>query len=612
MNSERTRNSIDISGRHTGVMRQRSLWRPSSLANLVSTARRPRMLHSYHSYPSTDNISNNAEPPGCNNDKQRHNGAVVPYKESNKKGWSTIVTIVIVEAKGLPDPPSDGAQHSLYCKIRLGSETYNSKTVQSSHQPIWRERCQLHLNKDHILRVSIWDKGKQRNFMGSCVIDLGSLGKERAHDIWQVLDDGFGAIHLNVTMCAIRNTEEVSNVPSVDEVEEKFTFLDFNDWQIAGKLQVKVLGARGLYGKPNAYCTLELNNERVQTPSVKASPEPTWKKYYIFNVRDVTSTLEVNVYDYSLVSSMGLWTDHLGKVSIPLLRIRNGEMRWYALKDKNNRTTAKGNCPRVLLEMSLVFNPVKASLRLFRPVEIKYISKKPPKFHMNLVYGNLIFIRDTFNFLYGLNEGIKRSFEWENRELSTMALLGWLLFWYFMRLWTTPLLLLIPFMYFWINRDNQHERCFMRQYSKDLIETGQNNDEKVGTNSLTSKLQALPELTITITSGIEYLASIAERLYNLLSFKVPFLSYLTMIILVMASAVLYWIPFNFLMMALGVYKYTRKFLDPERILNNDLLDFISRIPDNEILKDWEELSVPEPPITKHSSLASTRTSSNNF
>lgn len=33
----------------------------------------------------------------------------------------------------------------------------------------------------------------------------------------------------------------------------------------------------------------------------------------------------------------------------------------------------------------------------------------------------------------------------------------------------------------------------------------------------------------------------------------------------------------------GIYKFGRKYLHPDRVLNNDLVDFLSRVPDNEIL-----------------------------
>lgn len=40
--------------------------------------------------------------------------------------------------------------------------------------------------------------------------------------------------------------------------------------------------------------------------------------------------------------------EFLGRVEIPLLRIRNGERRWYALKEKKMCARAKGNSPQVI------------------------------------------------------------------------------------------------------------------------------------------------------------------------------------------------------------------------------------------------------------------------
>lgn len=70
----------------------------------------------------------------------------------------------------------------------------------------------------------------------------------------------------------------------------------------------------------------------------------------------MTSTLDITIYDESIIQSMKGET--LGKISIPLLRINNNEKKWYALKDRSKKHSAKGNCPRILLEMSLEWNPV--------------------------------------------------------------------------------------------------------------------------------------------------------------------------------------------------------------------------------------------------------------
>lgn len=57
----------------------------------------------------------------------------------------------------------------------------------------------------------------------------------------------------------------------------------------------------------------------------------------------MSSVLEVTVFDEDRDHKV----EFLGRVVIPLWRIRNGEKRWYALKDKKTFTRAKGISPQV-------------------------------------------------------------------------------------------------------------------------------------------------------------------------------------------------------------------------------------------------------------------------
>ncbi|KAI5634767.1 c2 domain-containing protein [Phthorimaea operculella] len=736
-----------------------------------------------------------------------------------KRSWKSLVNVVLVDAKDLPDTPPGGS-NELYCKFKLGSETHKSKQVSKS-KSAWRERFNLHLYDDNNLEITVWHKGKQKNFMGRCTIDLSQLEKEKTHELWPELECGYGSIHLLVTLSATGRTLPVDNVPTTNEkhhnvlTEEDYSWyrLD-NSWDEVGRLSVTVHGARGLsalglsgkadaycvleldnsrvqthtvrcscepnwnktydfsraeregrcilcagarqlyspdthptgtrpttslvlfkkvdaycvleldnsrvqthpcaaaanptgtrpttslglsgkvedaycvleldnsrvqthtvhcscepnwnktydFGKvdafclmeldnsrvqthtvrcscarvqrealgfsgkvdafclmeldnsrvqthtvrcscePNwnktydlkvdAYCVLELDNSRVQTHTVRCSCEPNWNKTYDFPVNDITSTLDITVYDESIITSMKGET--LGKISIPLLRINNEEKRWYALKDRSKKGSARGNCPRILLEMAVVWNPIKASVRVLTPKETKY-TQKPPKFDIPLLYGNLKFIKEVFSAIRTGNEYYKRVFEWDNREKNTVGVVLWLTFWYFFRLWMLPLVLLLPFLYNW----SQYKSCnntAVVLYNTSMDDDSFEDDTEAHKDPKTIKtrIHGLQDFTFTIKDSIDYICSVLERIKNLTTFTMPYLSYLAMLVLVGASVVLYFIPVNYLFMALGLYKYTRKILNPDRVPNNDLLDFISRLPDNEILKQWKELKVPEP------------------
>ncbi|XP_030032484.1 multiple C2 and transmembrane domain-containing protein isoform X2 [Manduca sexta] len=518
-----------------------------------------------------------------------------------KKSWKSIVNVVLIEAKDLPNSPASGT-NGLYCKFRLGNEAHKSKQATKS-KPMWCERFNLYLYEDSRLEVTVWHKAKQKNFMGRCVIDLCQLEKEKTHDIWQELECGFGSLHMLITLSGTARELTVDNVPTTNgahhptpPTEEYSWYRLNNDWSEVGQLSVTVYGARGLSplglgGKADAYCVLELDNSRVQTHTIRGAAEPMWNKSYTFDVNDITSTLDIKVYDESIIG------ETLGKISIPLLRINNNEKKWYALKDKSKKSNAKGNCPRILLQMSVAWNPIKASLRLLSPKETKYVQKAPNKFNIPLLYSNLKFIRDIFHAVHTGNEHFKYLFEWDNQEKSALALIAWLTFWFFFRMWMTPLLVLVPFIYFWVGHRN-HSNNLISVYPSEDEASEDDLESTKDELTIKTRLYGLQDLTFTIKGGIDYIVSLLERIKNLMNFTIPYLSYLVMVAMVALSAALYLIPVNYLFMAFGLYKFMRKFLNPDRIPNNDILDFISRIPDDKTLKQWQELKVPEPNLNR--------------
>ena len=62
--------------------------------------------------------------------------------------------------------------------------------------------------------------------------------------------------------------------------------------------------------------------------------------------------------------------------------------------------------------------------------------------------------------------------------------------------------------------------------------------------------------------------------------SVPWLSVLAIIVLSIAAVILYHIPLRWLALAWGVNKFTKKLRAPNAIDNNELLDYLSRVPSN--------------------------------
>lgn len=91
--------------------------------------------------------------------------------------------------------------------------------------------------------------------------------------------------------------------------------------------------------------------------------------------------------------------EFLGRVSIPLLRIRNNEKRWYALKDKKMFTRARGNSPQILLEMNVIWNPIRAAIRALEPKEEKLVQQEM-KFKRQLFLRNVTRFKAVIVYFY--------------------------------------------------------------------------------------------------------------------------------------------------------------------------------------------------------------------
>ncbi|XP_014281344.1 multiple C2 and transmembrane domain-containing protein isoform X3 [Halyomorpha halys] len=514
--------------------------------------------------------------------------------------WSSVVTIVLIEAKNLSPLDLDSSCDP-YARFRLGNEKYKSKVAYKTLNPSWLEQFDLHLYDDqaHEIEITVWNKGKVKDeFIGRCVIDLSELEREKTHRIKQVLDDCAGHISLLLTISGTTASETISDLTTYEEnpreqknLEERYSLMrTFHNLRDVGHLTVRVYKAKGLAsadlgGKSDPFCVLELVNSRLQTQTEYKTLCPSWQKIFTFNVKDVTSVLEVTVYDEDRDHKV----EFLGKVAIPLLKIRNNEKRWYALKDKKLYSRAKGNFPQILLELSVIWNPIRACIRTLNPKEEKYMQQEI-KFKRQVFVRNVMRLKVMIMLFIDISKFIQSCFEWDSTIQSTVAFVVFVLLCYYFQPYMIPVALLMIFLKCYIVRTvagtwhNSEEDD--EPYDDEEDEDDKDKEEK---KSLKERLQAIQEVTQTVQNSIGYIASLGESITNTFNFTVPFLSYLALVLTIVGVFVLYWIPVRYLILFWGVNKFARKLIRPHCIPNNEVLDLLSRVPDSEQLISFREL-----------------------
>ncbi|XP_074239653.1 multiple C2 and transmembrane domain-containing protein 1 isoform X14 [Saimiri boliviensis] len=479
--------------------------------------------------------------------------------------WRGIVSITLIEGRDLKAMDSNGLSDP-YVKFRLGHQKYKSKIMPKTLNPQWREQFDFHLYEERggIIDITAWDKdaGKRDDFIGRCQVDLSALSREQTHKLELQLEEGEGHLVLLVTLTASA-TVSISDlsINSLEDQKEREEILKrysplriFHNLKDVGFLQVKVIRAEGLMaadvtGKSDPFCVVELNNDRLLTHTVYKNLNPEWNKVFTFNIKDIHSVLEVTVYDEDRDRS----ADFLGKVAIPLLSIQNGEQKAYVLKNKQLTGPTKGV---IYLEIDVIFNAVKASLRTLIPKEQKYIEEEN-RLSKQLLLRNFIRTKRCVMVLVNAAYYVNSCFDWDSPPRSLAAFV----------------------------------------VVEDMLEDEEEEDDKDDKDSekkgFINKIYAIQEVCVSVQNILDEVASFGERIKNTFNWTVPFLSWLAIVALCVFTVILYCIPLRYIVLVWGINKFTKKLRSPYAIDNNELLDFLSRVPSDVQVVQYQELK-PDP------------------
>ncbi|XP_051038738.1 multiple C2 and transmembrane domain-containing protein 1 isoform X7 [Phodopus roborovskii] len=484
--------------------------------------------------------------------------------------WRGIVSITLIEGRDLKAMDSNGLSDP-YVKFRLGHQKYKSKIMPKTLNPQWREQFDFHLYEERggIIDITAWDKdaGKRDDFIGRCQVDLSSLSREQTHKLELQLEEGEGHLVLLVTLTASA-TVSISDlsVHSLEDQKERGEILKrysplriFNNLKDVGFLQVRVIRAEGLMaadvtGKSDPFCVVELNNDRLLTHTVYKNLNPEWNKVFTFNIKDIHSVLEVTVYDEDRDRS----ADFLGRVAIPLLSIQNGEQKAYVLKNKQLTGPTKGV---IYLEIDVIFNAVKASLRTLIPKEQKYIEEEN-RLSKQLLLRNFIRTKHCVMVLVNAAYYVNSCFDWDSPPRSLAAFVLFLFVVWNFELYMIPLLLLLllTWNYFLIvsGKDTRQRDTVVEDMLEDEEEEDDKDDKDGEKKGFINKIYAIQEVCISVQNILDEVASFGERIKNTFNWTVPFLSWLAIVALCVFTVILYFIPLRYIVLVwefLQMYKW---------------------------------------------------------
>ncbi|XP_028306543.1 multiple C2 and transmembrane domain-containing protein 2 isoform X2 [Gouania willdenowi] len=530
--------------------------------------------------------------------KNKQNQAALPQRQVEPQRnqlknqmWTGVLGINLVEGKDLPT----NVQGDVYVRFRLGEQKYKSKNLCIQANPQWREQFDFNQFEENQepLQVELFLKRGRKNeeSWGLLEVDLSRLSLNERQLYAHVLDPGKGRLVFLVTLrpCwgVSVSTIETAMLTKPEEREivmDKFSLKNsYKCMREVGVLQALVLKANDLSatdinGKSNPLCVVELGNCKLQTHTICKTLNPEWNKAFTFPIKDIHDVVELTVWNENGDKA----PDFLGKVAIPLLTVQNGQHICLFLKKENLERTSKGT---ITLVLEVIYNNVRAGIKTFQPKETK-LAEESAKFNKKVLSRNIYRVRKISTAVLYTLQYIHSCFQWESRQRSLIAFLIFLVTVWHFELFMLPLflLLLIGWNYFQLT---------MGKFTanQDLVnmtmgEDEEEDDKDAGKKGLMDKIHMVQEVVLVVQNVLEEIANIGERIKNIFTWSVPFMSYLTCLVLFVGAFLLYLIPLRYLVLIWGINKFTKKLRNPYAIDNNEVLDFLKRVPSDIQKQNW--------------------------
>uniref|UniRef100_A0A8C6T7I2 Multiple C2 domains, transmembrane 2b n=1 Tax=Neogobius melanostomus TaxID=47308 RepID=A0A8C6T7I2_9GOBI len=483
--------------------------------------------------------------------------------------WTSVVTVTLVEGRDLPAETSTG---NFFVSFKLGELRFKSRNRNKVANPQWRERFTFNqfMDSPDVLEVEVWSKeGRKSECLGLCEVNLSQLSVNQRQLFTHTLDHGRGRVLFLVELntCSGVSLCDLCVAP-LDVPFQRQEQLDYyrltNSFRImrdVGFLQVKVLKASGLIaadinGKSDPFCVVDLGNDRIQTHVVYKTLHPEWNRVITLPVKDIHDVLMVTVFDEDGDKA----PDFLGKVAIPLLSIRGGQQITLPLLKQDLSGLSKGS---ITLELEVIFNPVKASLRTFQPKERLFIEDNP-KFSKKALARNVMRVQTLLRAIMSALQYIKSCFQWENTQRSLLAFLFFLVVVWNWDFYMLPLFLvgLISWKYMQI----QWAPATQDLENMDVADEEDEDEKESEKKGLLEKIHMVQDTVVLVQTILDEIACFGERIKNTFNWSVPFLSCLAFIIFATATVLTYFIPIRYIVLVWGAVQYDQRLQEEEELV----------------------------------------------
>uniref|UniRef100_A0A8C4NZJ4 Multiple C2 domains, transmembrane 1b n=1 Tax=Dicentrarchus labrax TaxID=13489 RepID=A0A8C4NZJ4_DICLA len=443
--------------------------------------------------------------------------------------WRGIVSIALIEGRNLIPMDPNGLSDP-YVKFRLGPQKYRSKTVPKTLNPQWREQFDLHLYEETggVLEITVWDRDTGRR------------------------DDFIGRCQLDLSTLAKEQTHHLE-LP----LEESRGYV---------VLLVTLTASAAVSIADLSVTPLDDPQERREI--LKRYVSPTSGRSV--NCRDV------GIVQVKVMRAEGLMAADVTGKSDPfcVLELNNDRLQTHTVYKNLNPEWNKVFTFNVkdihsVLEVTVFDEDRDRSADFLGKVALPLLHIRNGE-QKSYVLKNKELTGPTKGVIYLEIDVIYNTVSLIPVCLMSFFQLFVVVVWNF-ELYMLPLalLLLLVWNYFFSSsRETESEhRGFM------------------------DKLYAIQDVFISVQNALDEVASHGERIKNTVNWTVPFLSWLAITALCSATVLLYLIPLRYLVLAWGVNKFTKKLRDPYMIDNNELLDFLSRVPSDVQVMQYRELKV---------------------